>query len=144
MVTPTPTVLKDGQPHSIYVKIAGVNKNLLATPRSLSCYSTYVGYHDTADCSTICGWAWDNTRPSTPISVDLYADSEAQPFATLVAGEFRQDLLNAGIGNGYHAFCYPTPQRLKDGASHTITIKFAGSNLNILATPRSLSCALRK
>lgn len=75
-------------------------------PASASAQS-YNGWVDLANCTTISGWAWDYTN--NPISVDLYDGSI--PLVTVVANQFRQDLLNAGIGNGYHAFSIPTPAR---------------------------------
>src|SRR5438132_788939 len=61
------------------------------------------GYHDGADCDKIYGWAWDSTAPVAAISVDIYDGSTK--IATVVANEFRSDLV--GKGNGFHAFNYP-------------------------------------
>jgi len=63
------------------------------------------------------GWAFDSTQPNTAISVDVYDNGVllTSPLANL----FRQDLLNAGVGNGYHAYSIATPGSLKDGAPTT-------------------------
>jgi len=79
---------------------------------TLSAYNQ--GYMDTASCSTIEGWAWDTTLPNTPVQVDLFEYGWI-PVATVTAGNFRADLLSAGIGNGYHGFSFTTPNYLKDG-----------------------------
>ena len=78
------------------------------TPRS-----NYAGHHGTTNCGQIAGWAWDSTRPDTPVNVDIY-DGETL-IATVVADSLRNDLLKANKGNGKHAFSYRVPDRLKDG-----------------------------
>lgn len=98
----------------------------------------YEGFHDGADCSNISGWAWDRNRPDTPINVDIYADGALH--ATVPANLFRQDLLDAGIGNGYHAFGYAVPPALRDAQPHSITVRVAGTNVNLNATPRAIYC----
>ena len=96
------------------------------------------GYHDGADCDKIYGWAWDSTAPNAAISVDIYDGSTK--IATVVANEFRSDL--TGKGNGFHAFNYPTPTSLKNGQSHTITVKFFNTATNLTNTPKSITCSL--
>jgi len=49
----------------------------------------------------LCGWA-RNTGRVEPILLDLLIDD--RPAATFTAGEFRSDLMMAGLGNGSHAF----------------------------------------
>src|SRR5450759_2990849 len=96
------------------------------------------GYHDVADCTRISGWAWDASQPTTPISVDIYDGSTL--IATALAGNFRQDLLDAGIGDGNHGFEITTPGSVIDGTTHTITVKYAGTQSNLNTTPKTLSC----
>jgi RHS repeat-associated protein len=100
--------------------------------------SAFEGFHDGADCDKIFGWAWDSTQPNTAISVDIY--DGANKIATVLAGDFRPDLTSKG--NGKHAFNYPTPASLKNGQSHSITVKFGGTNTNLSTTPKSLNCTL--
>jgi RHS repeat-associated protein len=92
------------------------------------------GYHDGADCTKIYGWSWDSAQPNTPISVDIYDGSNK--IASVLAGDFRSDLTTKG--NGYHAFNYTTPATLKDGQTHTITVKFANTQFNLNNTPKTL------
>jgi hypothetical protein len=138
--TPPPS-LKDGQPHSILVRIANSNINLYLSPRTITCSPTaFEGFHDGADCNTIFGWAWDANQPNTSINVDVYFDNN--PFISIQApaNQFRQDLVNAGKGNGVHGFSFPTPASLKDGQPHTIRIKFSGTNTDLFSTPKSITC----
>lgn len=99
---------------------------------------SYEGYHDRADCSLIEGWAWDMNQPNTPINVDIYDGGSR--IMTVLADRFRQDLLNAGKGNGYHGFSVATPASLKDGRSHTIYVKIGGTSNNLNTTGKTITC----
>jgi hypothetical protein len=73
------------------------------------------------------------------VSVDVYDGT--QKIATVRANLFRQDLLNAGIGNGQHAFLINLPASLRNGLTHSITIKHSGLDQPLSLSPRSISCA---
>jgi len=60
--------------------------------------------------------------------------------AQLPSNRFRQDLLNAGIGNGYHGFEYNIPAAWKDGQPHAIQVKLANTQTAIGWTPRWITC----
>ena len=92
------------------------------------------GFQDGADCTKIFGWAWDSTIPNSPISVDIYDGSTK--IATVSANEFRSDLTSKG--NGLHAFNFITPGSLKNGVTHSITVKFANTQFNLSNTPKTL------
>ncbi len=91
---------------------------------------SYTGYVDPGDCNAVNGWAWDSTRPNTPLSVDLY-DSAASnlPVATVQANLYRADLYAAGIGNGYHGFSFTIPPYLKDGHQHNFLGAISGTQI---------------
>jgi hypothetical protein len=116
------------------------NVHIAATDRPTDCSGppVYEGYVDGANCSQIWGWAWDANRPNQPINVDLYAGYAYQ--GTVSANMFRQDLLNAGKGNGYHAFVFNTPDYLKNGQTQSISVRFGGTTTSLFATPRSILC----
>lgn len=150
----TPANLKDGQQHEIRVRYAGTSIDLSTTPKSITCSAPtptptptptpvptpdYGGFHEAAACSSIGGWAWDAQQPNTPINVGIYADGSL--LATVSANQFRQDLLDAGKGNGAHAFSLATPASLKDGQPHEIRVRYAGTNIDLGTTPKSLTCS---
>jgi hypothetical protein len=54
---------------------------------------------------------------------------------------FRPDLSDAGKGNGYHAFEFPVLDSLKDGESHGIKVKVAGTDFDLTSTPKEVNCA---
>src|SRR5215471_5362452 len=96
------------------------------------------GFLDVATCSQIGGWAWDANQPNTAINVDIYDGNTL--IATTAANLFRQDLLNAGIGNGNHAFNVTTPSSVVDGNPHTISAKFAGTSTSLSTSPKTVTC----
>jgi len=65
------------------------------------------GYFDGFNADVISGWALDTTKPANPVTVDLY-DGDAL-LASVPAREFRQDLLDAQKGDGYHGFRFRSP-----------------------------------
>lgn len=99
----------------------------------------YGGNHDSTTCTAITGWAWDANNPSSPVSVDIVDGSTV--LATISANQFRDDLLAAGLGNGYHAFNYSSPASIRDGKTHTIWVRVTGSTFNLSSTPQSVTCA---
>jgi len=85
------------------------------------------GHLDRVDADIIAGWAMDSIKPASPVTIELY-DGEAL-LTSVPARQFRQDLLDARKGDGYHAFDVPTPAGLKDGKAHTVHAKCAGVEL---------------
>jgi len=100
--------------------------------------SVYEGYLDRADCNMISGWAWNMNQPDAPVYVDIYDDSTL--LETVMANEFRQDLLDASKGSGEHAFNYPVPPQLKDGKPHSILVRVSGSNFYLGSMPEQINC----
>lgn len=100
----------------------------------------YEGYHDQVNCNTIRGWAWDrNAPPKTRVRVAVVDDATGEVVASGFAEQFRQDLKDAGIGDGSHGFVINTPAWIKDGATHSIRVKIAGTNFSLGNTPRSFN-----
>ena len=95
------------------------------------------GKFELVNANVILGWAMDRTKPNQPVIVDIYDD--ATLLVSLGAGEFRQDLLAAGKGDGKHAFKVATPESLKDGKPHVIHAKCAGVELP--SSPRTFNAS---
>jgi membrane protein involved in D-alanine export len=98
----------------------------------------HVSEVEEADCNTISGWVWDKYKPNAQMNVDLW-DGE-QYVMTFPANQFRQDLVDAGYGDGRHAFRILTPPVLKDGHSHTIHLRIAGTKSDLTRPPKVIVC----
>jgi Putative Ig domain/Ig-like domain from next to BRCA1 gene/Matrixin len=137
----TPASLRNGVAHSIIVKFSGTSTLLSNTTRTLQCSQTpnLYGRHDGQGCNAIEGWAWDANDPNGTVNVDIYDGSTL--IGTVAATLYRQDLADA-LASAYHGFLFHTPASLKDGQSHTVTVKFGGTNTNLpLDTPRTTGCS---
>jgi hypothetical protein len=77
----------------------------------------------------IAGWAWDLKQPDSPIRVDIYDGEDLM--ATVVADQFREDLLKAKVGNGRHSFDYRFSRCLRDGTAHTIRVMISGTKCEL-------------
>lgn len=91
-----------------------------------------------ADCSTFQGWVWDRNKPNTPITVDILDGGTV--LATITADEFRQDLIDAGKGNGKHAFRYTIPTELKNGLAHSLSARVTGTGFSLKSGPKAITC----
>jgi hypothetical protein len=98
----------------------------------------YEGYLDGADCRNIFGWGWDQNQPNTAINIDIFRDGIYR--TTVPANIFRQDLLNAGKGNGSHGFNHVPDSSWKDGLWHSVSTRFGGTSTNLTWSPRNLIC----
>ena len=96
----------------------------------------YEGSLDKVEIGSLGGWAWDSSQPNTAIKVDIYDGTTL--LSTMVAEEFREDLKSARKGDGKHAFNYAVPGTLRDGRSHTISVRYAGTTFELPGSPKTL------
>jgi murein DD-endopeptidase MepM/ murein hydrolase activator NlpD len=140
---PTPAILKDGQAHSVSVRFESSASNLTNSPKALTCANTlplaYEGVHDFVDCNYVAGWVRDVNNPGTRLNVSVYDDATGVVLASGTADQFRQDLVNAGKGDGKYGFFIPTPAGLKDGQNHAVRVKVTGSSYSLVGTPKTFN-----
>jgi hypothetical protein len=98
---------------------------------------TYKGFLESANRTTIEGWAFDEGRPDVTVQVILF-DGDTR-IGVAAADRFRPDLLAAGIGDGNHAFRFSTPPSLKDGEVHTISAKIADADVTLRGGPKLIT-----
>ena len=96
------------------------------------------GFQDDINCYNLIGWAWDGQHPNDPVKVEILSDNAS--LGTVVADLFRQDLLDAGKGNGRHSFNYTLPAQVRDGKPHTIRARIAGTDMDLAHTPQQITC----
>ncbi|RRB04566.1 putative Ig domain-containing protein [Larkinella rosea] len=113
------------------------------TPRAPA--ANYDGYI-TINCASFTGWAWERANGNAVVNVEFFEGPSIDAgtlIGTIPANIFRQDLLNAGKGNGVHGYEFPVPEYLKDGQSHTIWGRVVGSEFVlkfIVGQPTSINC----
>ena len=98
----------------------------------------FEGFLDKVECSSFRGWAWDAGQPNTPVSVEFFADG--QSLGSVVADGFRQDIKDAGKGNGKHVYVFTTPVSVRDGLPHVISAKVLNSSYTLKWAPKTLTC----
>ena len=135
-----PESLLNGAAHTISLKYAGTNQDLAGSPRTLTCAPVYQGNHDASTCYETGGWVWNANQPHTPITADLLVDGAL--YQSVSANQFRADLFNnhPPIGDGYHAFRWTTPGALRNGAPHSITVRYGGTSTATSNSPRTIQC----
>ncbi|MFC5408321.1 beta-propeller fold lactonase family protein [Larkinella bovis] len=99
---------------------------------------SYEGFLDKVECGSIRGWVWDKKRPNTPLTVEFTADGKV--IGTALANIYRQDIKEAGKGNGEHVYNFTTPDVIKDGKPHSISARVQGTNYTLKWTPKPLTC----
>ena len=93
---------------------------------------------DHADCTAISGWVWDKNDVNAQVQIELW--DRDQYVMAFPANQFREDLMDAGYGNGRHAFRIPTPPQLRDQRPHVIHLRVAGTTQELNDSPRVIRC----
>src|SRR5215471_9742101 len=100
--------------------------------------ANYVGFVDHAGCDSIAGWVADRNRLNTSINVEIYDGTTL--ISTVLATNSRPDVGTFVGDNGLHGFSIPTPASLKDGATHSVHLKFEASTTELSGSPAPISC----
>ncbi|WP_460674141.1 CotH kinase family protein [Larkinella ripae] len=100
--------------------------------------NNHEGFLSTVNCSSISGWAWNNTAPNTPVTVEFFEGYSI--VGETSAGVFRQDLKNSGKGNGAHGFDFAMPGFLKDGKPHYISARVKGTGFVLKDSYKTFNC----
>jgi sugar lactone lactonase YvrE len=99
---------------------------------------SFEGYLDKVECGTVRGWVWDRNKPNTPVTVEFYGGNTV--WGSVVANIYRDDLKNAGKGNGAHAYSFTVPVEMKDGLPRGIRARVSGSTYDLKDSGKSLTC----
>ncbi|GAB3906111.1 hypothetical protein GCM10028803_37970 [Larkinella knui] len=110
------------------------------TPPPTTVSGNFDGYLDKVECGTIRGWVWDRDKGNTAFTVEFYTENPARVWGTTTANIFRQDLKDAGKGNGAHAYSFTVPAELKDNTERLIYGRVLGSTYVLKGSPKALKC----
>jgi len=139
---PSPASLKNGAAHTVHVKFEGSTTELSGSPASINCGASlppnYIGFLDHAACDSISGWAADRNRLNTPINVQIYDGSTL--IGVVTASNSRSDVGSFLGDNGVHGFAITTPASLRNGAVHSLHVRFETSTTELSGSPASLNC----
>ncbi|HYH46981.1 MAG TPA: DUF4082 domain-containing protein, partial [Thermoanaerobaculia bacterium] len=131
---PVHLVVTDNGPHGGQKSFKGA----MAEPRAT--VARHQGVLQSATCTAISGWAWDQDLPNTPIEVKVTRDGA--PSVQVLADRFRPGLKNAGKGDGRHGFVLPVDPAWKDGAPNVLRVSFENLGSNLAGSPRLLHCGI--
>ena len=93
------------------------------------------GCLDAVENGQLKGWAFDPDTPGLRVPLEFRIDG--QPFTTLTASEYRSDLFDAGVGDGFHAYLVTLPATLLDGKVHVVEAVIAGTAKPLQHSPRT-------
>jgi GT2 family glycosyltransferase len=103
-----------------------------AVPPELS-----IGVIEHMDCREIAGWAWDPEHPDDSVEIEIL-DGDAVVLK-FTADVFRDDLVQAGLGNGHHGFRITHLGGLFPHSRHRVRIRRAGDGRDLPGSPAWIS-----
>ena len=93
-----------------------------------------------ADRTGVQGWARDDGSPVIPVSLVVSVDGE--PVSRVLANVYRQDLEQAGIGNGRHGFLLKL-EGLSPAVTHTIRVAREDDGEDVPGSPALVPPTMR-
>ncbi|MCK2111302.1 tetratricopeptide repeat protein [Pseudomonas juntendi] len=103
-------------------------------PTELTKKLQIVGHLDYVDNGVAYGWALDPSNPRERVTVEILCDGKVVGHG--IADGYREDLKDAGVGDGYHLFQIKLSYELYDGEAHTLQAR--NTSKNILLTGSNL------
>ncbi len=94
---------------------------------------SYKGFLDKIENGIVYGWAFNSKNPSEKVKVLLLIDK--YKVAETTANLYREDLKNAGIGDGFHGFEFKIPESYLDGKTHKVSVLVAKTGENLKNSP---------
>jgi glycosyltransferase involved in cell wall biosynthesis len=98
------------------------------------------GNIERADHVSIVGWVWDPSDSDAPVRLQIIIDDAV--VEEILADQYREDLKNAGIGDGSHAFQWFFRRKLTGHETHTLRIITAVGGEEIPGSPIVLSAVI--
>ncbi len=90
------------------------------------------GWLEAVTSTEISGWAWRSDIPNNPINVSIHITNVAtgvtEAIHTTIANIYRNDLVNAGVGNGYHGYNFNVNWSVFKYGTYSISVYGVGAN----------------
>ncbi|GAB3247364.1 hypothetical protein GCM10027347_02920 [Larkinella harenae] len=116
---------------------------VVADPTTPPVKGNFEGFLDVVSCHAVAGWVWDQDRPNVPLTVEFLVGTSlatARVVGSIEANIFRQDLKNAGKGNGSHGYNWTTATELRTGQTYAFWARVQGSTFALSGSPKTLTC----
>ena len=126
---PIPAGTANGATHTLQIRYETSASQLAGSPTNLTCGSSgsanFAGYVDSLSCTSFSGWAADKNALNTSLTVQFFDGGTL--LGSTVANISRSDVGSLLGDNGLHGFVIGTPAGIKDGNTHTISVRPVGS-----------------
>jgi O-antigen biosynthesis protein len=96
-----------------------------------------IGNIDRIDYEEIAGWAWDPNRPDESIDIEILDDGVV--VLKIPADQFRPDLVESGVGSGYHGFSVKNLVGVFPLSRHRVRIRRASDGVDLPDSPTWIS-----
>ena len=115
-------------------KLAAIQRRILArATQSPSPHNEVQGFIDEATRDFVRGWA--GCKGNGQDTVELEVLDHGTLIGTILANEFRADLADAGIGNGWHGFHLPLTPALDADKPHSLIVRGKGNGAVLAGSP---------
>jgi GT2 family glycosyltransferase len=119
---------------TVAVRLAGTVTHLAGSPVTINPVPGIVGMFDTVHGMAAHGWAFDRTRPDTPVQVEIVGP-DGEILGLGPASSFRGDLLDAGIAGGMCSFKIDLAPHFERLLGRDIIVRIAGTGLILPGSP---------
>jgi len=99
-------------------------------------YPEYIGNLDGVEGFYVSGWAYNKKNPNERVEVVVLVDGK--PVAEGKADLFRQDLLDARIGDGKHGFVIKLPKDVVTNEEQILSVKFKKMAKDLGSSPKKV------
>jgi GT2 family glycosyltransferase len=96
-----------------------------------------IGNLDRVGYDEIAGWVWDADHPAEPVDIEIL-DGDAVVLK-VTADQFRPDLADAGVGNGYHGFAIQNLGGILPLSRHRVRVRRARDGRDLPRSPAWIS-----
>ena len=115
-------------------KLTAIQRRILArATQSPAPHNEVQGFIDEATRDFVRGWAW--CKGNGQETVELEVLDHGTLIGTILANEFRADLADAGIGNGWHGFHLPLTPALDADKPHSLIVRGKGNGAALAGSP---------
>ena len=128
---PLSPVLFDGRDHTLVARVAGTERQIHGGPHVVNIPRPQgvTGCFEGVRNNQALGWAFDPQRPGDRLTVEIVCDGRV--VASGPADRFREDLLEAGFGDGHGHFRLFLSPSLFDGWDHPLTARVACTSTSL-------------